>query len=48
MLLLFNYFENDNIREIKDKNIKTNMNLYSYFSNINMFINNEIYQISLK
>lgn len=48
MLLFFNHFGQDNIRKINDKNINTNMILYSYFSNINLFINNEIYQISLK
>ena len=48
MLLFFNQFGNNTIRKINDKNINTNMNLYSNFSNINIFINNEIYQISLK
>lgn len=48
MILFFNVFNNNNIRKIEDKNIKTNMNLYSNFSDINLFVNNEIYKISLK
>lgn len=48
MILFFNIFNNNNIRKIEDKNIKTNMNFYSNFSDINLFVNNEIYKISLK
>ena len=48
MLLFFNQFNNQAIRKIKDTNISLNMKLYSSHSNINIYVNNEIYNISIK
>lgn len=48
MFLFFNQFNNQAIRKIKDGNINLNMKLYSSHSNINVYINNEIYNITMK
>ena len=48
MLLFFNQFNNQAIRKIKDTKISLNMKLYSSHSNINIYVNNEIYNISIK
>lgn len=47
LYVYFNHYENDKFREIQDNNFFINMNLFSKSSSICIYINNEVYQISL-
>jgi RIO-like serine/threonine protein kinase len=47
IIICFNHWEADQQREISDSNIQLNMSLFSVGSNINIYLNKEIYQIKL-